>query len=193
MFLFLKSSGCNKNIELSGYQFPVIREANLLISNPEVSTTAVTTNLPPAIKMMLKMGWLPGLSLVRFHQGIQQPVGVNNCQLSPIGNLLTTRMNDHFTDDKTVTFNMRSLQHINSDKEILHTGTTVQTLPEIKIRIPTGEIIGLIDTGSEVTCLAEETYMDLRDGSFSFPILPVTGVQIRGATGQRSLKVTKQI
>lgn len=59
--------------------------------------------------------------------------------------------------------------------------------------LPTGITPALIDTGSEVTCISEELWQELRGIKALIPALPVTAIQLRGAMGQRSMRVTTQV
>jgi transposase InsO family protein len=54
-------------------------------------------------------------------------------------------------------------------------------------------IIALIDTGSEVTAMSEAMYLHLLSKKLKFPIFPVIGISILGATSKRSKRITTQI
>ena len=66
-------------------------------------------------------------------------------------------------------------------------------LTEVKVTIAGKDYKTLIDTGSEISVIAENVLGELRETNKNIPILPVAGVTVVGVTGVRSKRVTKQI
>ena len=66
-------------------------------------------------------------------------------------------------------------------------------LTEIQVTIEGKHFRTLVDTGSEISVIAENILNDLREFNKNIPILPVAGVTVIGVTGVRSKRVTKQI
>ena len=68
-----------------------------------------------------------------------------------------------------------------------------QGLTETQVTIAGKSYRTLIDTGSEISVIAENILGELRETNKNIPILPVAGVTVVGVTGVRSKRVTKQI
>lgn len=69
------------------------------------------------------------------------------------------------------------------DREVSFDGT------EVKLK---AEITCLVDTGSDITCMSDECFENLQSlCQMNFPTLPVRPIQIRGAIGQRSLRIQR--
>ena len=66
-------------------------------------------------------------------------------------------------------------------------------LTEVKLEIEGKPVLTLIDTGSEVSVIAEHVLNKLRETNKNIPSLPVAGVTIVGITGVRSKRVTTQV
>ncbi|KAJ8666504.1 hypothetical protein QAD02_008166 [Eretmocerus hayati] len=58
--------------------------------------------------------------------------------------------------------------------------------PEIVMEIEGIDISTLVDSGSEVTCISEDFYLQHQDVFKICPTLAISGKIIRGATGQKS-------
>lgn len=65
--------------------------------------------------------------------------------------------------------------------------------PELKLRIENINVKALIDSGSEISCISESFFKDNLRVLEIKPILPVSGYSIKVATGQKTVKITKQI
>ena len=63
-------------------------------------------------------------------------------------------------------------------------------LTEVKVTIAGKSYRTLIDTGSEISVIAENILGELRETNKNIPILPVAGVTVVGVTGVRSKRVT---
>ena len=75
-----------------------------------------------------------------------------------------------------------------------HTLTEVRAgLTEIQVNIEGKHFRTLVDTGSEISVIAESILNELREFNKNIPVLPVAGVTVIGVTGVRSKRVTKQI
>ena len=55
------------------------------------------------------------------------------------------------------------------------------------------DVMALLDTGSEVTCLSERFYDENKQRFEKCPILPVVGTLITAATGLKLTRLKKQI
>ena len=66
-------------------------------------------------------------------------------------------------------------------------------LTEIQVTIESKHFRTLIDTGSEISIIAENILGELREVKKNIPVLPVAGVTVIGVTEVRSKCVTKQI
>lgn len=80
------------------------------------------------------------------------------------------------------------------DQEVNVTQNSVpfRLLPHITIVSCKQELLALVDTGCEVTCINEEYYCKLKQ-MCHFPVLPVASTQLRGAMGQLSSRIRLQI
>lgn len=91
----------------------------------------------------------------------------------------------------------------NSEISILHANNTAapndnldsqpQILPEIEFQLPCGEMVCLIDMGSEVTCISDEEWSRLKNAQAKIPTLPVPTIQLRDAVGQKSARIHRQV
>jgi hypothetical protein len=72
------------------------------------------------------------------------------------------------------------------------TRKTRKILPEITVHLETLEVAALIDSGSEVSCVSEETWSRMLAMGRRPPTLPLTSIQLLGAVGQRSHRVRVQ-
>ena len=66
-------------------------------------------------------------------------------------------------------------------------------LTEIQVTIENRKFKTLVDTGSEISVIAENILNELKEFKKNIPVLPVAGVTVIGVTGVRSKRVTKQI
>lgn len=60
---------------------------------------------------------------------------------------------------------------------------------EIKTQIFNFEVIGLVDTGSDITCISEEFWNDLKQKNAQIPMMPIKSFQIRTAVGHKSTEI----
>lgn len=66
-------------------------------------------------------------------------------------------------------------------------------LTEVSLKVEGKVFKSLVDTGSEVSVIAENILDELKKQNVKIPTLPVAGVIIVGVTGVRSKRVTKQV
>ena len=66
-------------------------------------------------------------------------------------------------------------------------------LTEIQVTVGNKTFRTLIDTGSEISVIAENILVELREFNKNIPVLPVAGVTVIGVTGVRSKRVTKPV
>lgn len=73
-----------------------------------------------------------------------------------------------------------------SDEEVKHKNCK----SEIAVEIFNYEVIGLVDSGSEITCISEEFWNEVKqNGPSNIPMLPIKPFQIRTAVGHKSVEV----
>lgn len=65
--------------------------------------------------------------------------------------------------------------------------------PEINLAVQNLDVVGLIDSGSPITCIAERVYHKLLQGNKDLITLPTNGVTIKGAFGARTERVKMQV
>ena len=73
-----------------------------------------------------------------------------------------------------------------------HTKNKV-TCPELQLLIQKRPIMALIDTGSKITCISETMYDKNIDVFKKCPILPLANLQAFGFTGEKSVRLKKQV
>jgi hypothetical protein len=64
-------------------------------------------------------------------------------------------------------------------------------LPHIVITVHQEDLLSLLDSGSEVTCINEEQF-EILSAKVEIPTLPVASTFIQGATGQQSSRIKSQ-
>lgn len=69
--------------------------------------------------------------------------------------------------------------------------TPLVELPEIMVQINSVKTKGLIDTGSQITCISYTLYNILLGNSGKMSEMPIPAIQIQGAVGRKSDKVNK--
>ena len=78
--------------------------------------------------------------------------------------------------------------------EILKEGTNKQTKCYVANLMVGGVFTtALIDTGAEVTCLSEEFINKNQEQFKKYPVLPMSGVTVKGPMGGKAVRVNKQI
>lgn len=162
------------------------------------------------------MGWIPGTGLGKLNQGRKFPIlhsgvradnygfgfrEVGNDQRSFLDNQKGSPLGVTFNGQNVYTEDLK-LDSLNTNFAELHIATLfedffedeglvgIHTKAEIFVRIFDFRVRCLIDTGSEITCISVELLEKLigksKQGITALPIKPI---QIRGAFGQRSLKI----
>lgn len=69
----------------------------------------------------------------------------------------------------------------------------VPSCPTIKLKLEKTDVLALIDSGSELSCISEEFYDKLVGMGVPIVSLPVVGITVLGATSKRSKKVHQQV
>lgn len=84
-----------------------------------------------------------------------------------------------------------------SFREILNEPETptnsIKLLPHILVKVGNTELIALVDSGCELSCINENTLQDLLSTNVTFPMLPVRSLNLRGAVGQKSYPIKQQV
>lgn len=146
---------------------------------------------------MMKMGWKPGQTLGKKNNGLQKPINIKG------------QLNRHGVGYEDIEKDLVKLLKIKS--EFPRTELYVQTVfetnddvdyqkeligsmrSEIDITLYNEQFIALLDTGSDVSCISESLFLQLKTSNQNLSILPVKALQIRGAIGQRSTKIQQMI
>lgn len=186
----------------------------LRIATPE-EIRAATPKHNVALKIMLKYNWNMTKGLGKNDQGITAPIKackavrryesveeedeskkreeviacVNSLQqLSDVWNAVEVKESEGGRE--RVGFNT-----IFEDEEYqeIGRGSALPQLPEARAYI--GELVVncLIDTGSQITCIAHEFWECHLEDQSRYPIMPVTSMQIKGAMGQKSQKISRLV
>lgn len=64
---------------------------------------------------------------------------------------------------------------------------------DIAVRIFNYEVIGLVDTGSDITCISEELWKVLSAEYPEIPLMPVKAIQIKTAEGHKSAEIRTMV
>ena len=80
-----------------------------------------------------------------------------------------------------------------SDAEDSEKAEEVIQCPEIELKIENIQVRGLVDTGSPITCISEEFYLENVKKLNTCPRLPIIGQIIKGALGTKSARLKIQI
>lgn len=157
---------------------------------------------------MLHCGWSPGLGLGKDEDGNLYPISAKGLvvkldksgigftskllvdkSLETSGNSFDTlsRIDGH----PVIVENLQDFVAASLfDEEVSFEDVGNKVKAEIWIEILGNKIRCLVDTGSEVSCISEELFESLQTaGNAKFSSLPVKPIQIRGAVGQKSLRI----
>lgn len=129
-------------------------------------------------------GWVLG-------KPIGKRVGVQPASLLPL-EVITTKNDVHLfnyiklssPDDS---YSVCTLQKLNN----CESNSKFRVLPHILILCEGIELLALIDTGSEITCISEEFYNKIIS-KVKLPVLPLVSTQLRCAMGQQSSRIKIQ-
>lgn len=144
---------------------------------------------PTGIRLLRKLGWEFGQPLGYSAVGLKQPLEIS--RTSNVDELLMftyTPLLDH--GDGTV----MTLSAEHNDKsppsENPHTNN-LRLLPHLILVHGETELLTLIDSGCEVSCINEQSFESIRH-TCAVPTLPVTATRLRGAMGKLSNRVSLQ-
>lgn len=160
---------------------------------------------------MLRMGWSPGQCLGKGSENILEPIsavgqktklglGYNNdldLENNETENMdliikRTARSLGSLAKSKETALNTYGLASIFEDVDYEEEGTCdLPTLPEVLVQIGNSPFKCLIDTGSQVTAIARDTYEEIQRLHCKISVLPITNIQLKGAIGQRSAKINR--
>lgn len=134
------------------------------------------------------MGWKPGMGLGKYEQGLTAPIlptiSITHNRKEP---LLTCTYVPFLYD-----FELRVLS-ISKTSSVETTKSSTKILPQITGVINGRPVQILLDSGSEVSCISQNTYNTITNNENIYPLLPLTGVHLTGAMGQRSHRITSQV
>lgn len=164
--------------------------------------------------MMLRQNWDTTKGLGRFGQGKVVPVkAITDSNLGKIqheggkknhinsGEIIRLiqhagdvwNQTEHCTWDRgrnTIGFNTIFEE---TNYEEIERGSSLPQLPEIEMDIGGIKTRCLIDTGSQITCVSYDFFQNHLTDNKRYPIMPITAMQIRGAMGQRSQRISRLV
>ncbi|PZC76249.1 hypothetical protein B5X24_HaOG204855 [Helicoverpa armigera] len=130
-----------------------------------------------AYRYMIRYNWSPGTSLGLSGKGIR----------NPIESIATTVSN--YNDMRDLFFHIlnQTPQEVSTNARYLSLdkvdSISAGSRPlEIVVQIKEFTLRCLINTGSQVTCIAEASYRALKNRGIQVPLMPVSPVQIHGTT-----------
>ena len=164
---------------------------------PATSTIGMGLN-SVAYKIMVRTGWTPGEPLGKSNKGILKPIeakgqsgrtglGFMNV-IKCISGLIETRFN-LLSAEKMI---KNDLVNTVFDEDQRTKEYIEGMRPDIYVVCEGLKIMALLDTGSDITCISEALYKEIKGLNNKIPLIPVKGFQIRGAVGQRSAKISNQ-
>lgn len=157
----------------------------------------------PNYNMMVRMNWCPGESLGRNKTGVRIPIGLdlkdNYTRIglgyseiegivqdipSQIVELLKLKVEQLLID---------SNNELNAvfDEESTNKTDTQVFKSELLVQIFDENIVALLDTGSDITCISEEFWNSLVERRPSIPVMPIKSFLIKTAVGQKSVEIKK--
>ncbi|KAJ2937346.1 hypothetical protein O0L34_g19229 [Tuta absoluta] len=148
---------------------------------------------------MKRSGWKPGEPLGKTMQGILRPVEVKIQQgragigfvniLENITELVQTRFELLLAEKAVIDNQINTV--FDEDQKVRELMSTSR--PDIMVNCEGLEVRAMVDSGSDVTCINEDFFKEFMSKNDKLPMIPVKGFQVRGAVGQRSSKVNRQI
>lgn len=123
-------------------------------------------------RLLRKMGCQEGGGLGKYEQGIREPLSASG-QSHRHGVAYVRHPNRGDASSNSIRANAGPL------------------LPEILLTIATLHIFALVDTRSEITCISQNTWDQVRSELPDIPVLPLKAIQAQGAFSSRSRKITQ--
>jgi hypothetical protein len=167
--LGLSPSDSNRGSHCSLFSGPFWRIGQL----SRLSRRALKQSYDRGFRQIRGMGW-KGRGLGVLGDGPREPLGVI---LRPGIPVLRRELLLSDSRDLDVTILRQQLL------EYVTTANRFSILPQLSISIFGQEFLGLLDSGSEVTCINEDDFKVLSAES-RIPTLPVSSSHLRGVTGQ---------
>lgn len=153
--------------------------------------------------MMLKMGWKSGDTLGKNDKGLRIPVVVYGsdwrkyeglgynasnsreiCELGHIVDVLKLK-NEQIQVDCDRVLELNSV----FEEENLGSIDKSNFRSEILVQVKGFEIIALVDTGSDITCISEEFWQELVKKHPNLPLMPIKSIQVKAAVGRKSVDI----
>lgn len=151
--------------------------------------------------MMARMKWCPGESLGQNNTGIRVPIGQNPKDHS-------TGVGLDYIEPETIELNIPSQivevlklkieqlmvnvsENIGAifDEERTSKVDTQIFKSELLVQIFDENVVALLDTGSDITCISEEFWNRLKGKRTTIPTMPIKSLLIKTAVGQKSVEV----
>lgn len=154
--------------------------------------------------MMNRMGWAPGQTLGLHNKGLKAPISSSSSNtesnselknnLRPgddslnILNQIIYVLKLKIEQNQLEEIETRSLNTVfEEDTEVI---SPLKYKSEILVQVFEYEVIALVDTGSDITCMSESFFHELRvKYENEIPIMPIKPFQIKTAVGHKSVEI----
>lgn len=137
--------------------------------------------------MLCNLGWTPGTGLGKSAQGILTPI-LPFLQTNPFPLYVIASNILYYKNSEPSYLRLLAISQFKTDE----TSDNLRLIPEIDAKIDSFDTTALLDSGSEVSCINEDTYNAVVKNNNMFPTFPVKGIHLRGAIGPRSPRITLQ-
>lgn len=153
--------------------------------------------------MMLGMGWAPGQTLGKSVRGLKKPIAselLSRVDREGLGYRVSVtkiiQVQEQIVDalklkaehsDKNQHDNISSVFEEDNQNQ----AKEMEVRADIIVQIYDYEVTGLVDTGSDITCISEEFWKVLKSHYSNIPVMPVKSIQIKTAVGHKSAEIRK--
>lgn len=156
---------------------------------------------------MMSLGWEPGQTLGRRNSGLRKPiVATGQCSTAGLGSGITKNnlgnielqvvgaLKSQSDLDKIPLALPELISSLFDEEDNITVDRLEMFKSEIGIEIFDKQVVCLVDTGSDITCISESFWEILKtEVGDKLSILPVRPIQIRGAVGQKSAKIQQMV
>lgn len=155
------------------------------------------------LRIMMNMGWEPGQTLGKTNKGLKRPL---------VGRILVNQKREGLGYNPLETKELQVLEQIVEvlklkieQKQInekfqpiilsVYEESSEVEKPnefksEIVVQILEFELIGLIDTGCDISCISEEFWNEIKQNkTTTIPLMPIKPFQIKTAVGHKSVEI----
>ncbi|CAG9137414.1 unnamed protein product [Plutella xylostella] len=151
---------------------------------------------------MSKMGWQPGQALGKCNNGLLKPLEGKKLlreQQEGLGFSEQIEKELQIPEKIVDVLKLKTEQSNNQGVEAPKLNSVFEEekeliarenyKSEILVEVLGLEIVALLDTGSDVTCISEELWKELKLRDSNLPVMPIKPIQIKTAVGQKSSEV----